>query len=86
MLKVFLIPLLRINLRKILFRILVPEGDYVCTLPPHLVEVARTELRETESRRNQALDQFRELIKLHPRIKKCQMGKMGIIQLKNTCN
>ena len=51
-----------------------PEDEYVCSLSPAMAEVARIELRETESRRAQALEQFRELIHKHPRIKNCQTG------------
>lgn len=50
------------------------DYEYVCSLSPQMLEVARIELRETETRRDQALEQFRQLIKVHPRIKKCHTG------------
>lgn len=57
------------------------EDEYVCSLSPAMVEVARIELRETESRRTQALEQFRDLIIKHPRIKKCQIGNLFILNM-----
>lgn len=50
------------------------DYEYVCSLSPQMLEVAKHELRETETRRDQALTQFRELIKSHPRIKRCHTG------------
>ena len=46
----------------------------MCSLSPKMAEVARIELRETETRKSQALEQLRELIKLNPQIKMCQTG------------
>lgn len=67
----------------VIFLFSVPEDEvykYVCNLSPEMEEVARIELRETENRRDQALEQFRQMIKLHPRIKKCQTGNKNAIK------
>lgn len=51
-----------------------PEENYVCSLSPAMIEVASRELRETEARKSQSIEQLRELIKLNPQIKMCRTG------------
>jgi hypothetical protein len=43
--------------------------------PLELSEKAKNELFEDESKKQQSLEQFREWIRKHPFIKKCQTGE-----------
>lgn len=52
--------------------------QYVTSLSPKFLLIAENELRETECRRTQALDQFREWIKKHPCIERCPTGNILI--------
>ena len=52
-----------------------PEDNYVCTLSPEIAQIAKIELRETELRKTQAIAQLREIIKMHPQIKRVQTGE-----------
>jgi CRISPR/Cas system CMR-associated protein Cmr5 small subunit len=42
-------------------------------------ELAKTNVREDESRREQSLEQFREWLSKHPFIKKCNTGLLHFI-------
>lgn len=44
-------------------------------------EIAKNELREDDSRRLQALEQFKEWILKHPNIKRCPHGKQSLKSL-----
>lgn len=50
-------------------------------------EKAENELRETESRKSQALAQFREMINKHPYLSKVRQGKFyrKLAELENWC-
>lgn len=45
------------------------------TLDEFFVEKAKNELRETESRKRQSLQQFRELLQKHPFLKGVRQGE-----------
>lgn len=49
--------------------------NYECKLSEYYQDIALKELREDESRRRQALEQFRDWIKKHPFIKSCRTGQ-----------
>lgn len=51
---------------------------YVCSLPAEYIEKAELELGETETIRDEALNQMREWIKGHPNIECCRMGNFFI--------
>lgn len=55
---------------------------YVSTLPPKFQKIAEKELRETESRRKQALEQIGEWLKKHPHIKKYPDGNFIVRYLR----
>lgn len=48
--------------------------NYDCKLSKSYQDIALNELREDETRRTQALEQFRDWIKKHPFIKSCRTG------------
>ena len=55
----------------------VTEPDvYVCPLSEETQKVAKDELREDKSTRDQALQQMRDWIKLNPRIKNARLGNV----------
>lgn len=53
--------------------------SYVCTVPEEYLKIAEDELRETESRRSQALEQLKELIQKDPLIEKYTISEWKII-------
>ncbi|GAB0096829.1 hypothetical protein DMENIID0001_123970 [Sergentomyia squamirostris] len=57
---------------------------YECKLSEDLVKKAEENLREDENLRSQALDQFREWIKKHPRIKRCRMDANFLMRFLRT--
>ena len=46
----------------------------MAVLSRKIMEIAKNELREEESRKDQALIQFRDWIEKHPAIKYCRTG------------
>ncbi|XP_055709891.1 clavesin-2-like [Phlebotomus papatasi] len=57
---------------------------YECQLSEELKKEAWKNLREDENLRDQALDQFREWIKKHPKIKKCRMDANFLMRFLRT--
>ncbi|GAB0096828.1 hypothetical protein DMENIID0001_123960 [Sergentomyia squamirostris] len=57
---------------------------YECKLSEDLVKKAEENLREDENLRSQALDQFREWIKKHPKIKRCRMDANFLMRFLRT--
>lgn len=53
---------------------LTPADDYICTLPADTQRIAREELREDYSNRNQSIKALREWILQNPRISNCRLG------------
>lgn len=48
--------------------------NYECHLPESVKRIAKEELREDDSIREQSLEQMREWIAKHPNIKRCRTG------------
>ncbi|KAG8224068.1 hypothetical protein J437_LFUL001145, partial [Ladona fulva] len=55
------------------FKAVTEEDKYVCKLPADVERVAKEELRETASMREQTLQQMRDWIRKNPRIVSCRM-------------
>ncbi|XP_055681843.1 clavesin-1-like [Lutzomyia longipalpis] len=60
------------------------SSSYECKLSEELQKKALENLREDENLRNQSLDQFREWIEKHPRIKKCPMDANFLLRFLRT--
>lgn len=59
---------------------LTEADEYVCTLPPETLEIARMELREDELSRKQALDNMRGWILKNPRIESCRLDSKFLLR------
>lgn len=56
------------------------EGEgYVCQLPDKVKKIAEEELRESDSVREQSLQQMRDWIQKHQYIKRCRTGTYFIL-------
>lgn len=72
------------------FQTMVTEGQeqqehvYGSTLDADTLEMARLELREDDSAREQALEQFRDWIQKHPTIKRCRTDSLFLLRFLRT--
>lgn len=57
---------------------------YFCSLSPAMKIIAKEELHEDDNIRFQALNQFREWISKHPRIKKCRTDSLFLLRFLRT--
>lgn len=57
---------------------------YKCSLSPKDQSIAKAELREDESTREHALEQFREWIAKHPSIKRCRTDSVFLLRFLRT--
>ncbi|XP_071446333.1 alpha-tocopherol transfer protein-like [Hetaerina americana] len=62
------------------FTALTEEDEYEWTLGEELAEIAKKELREDESVRNQSLRQMRDWIRKNPRIASCRMDARFLLR------
>lgn len=60
------------------------EDDYGCTLSEDTRTIARAELREDDTTKEQALDQFRCWIQKHPAIKRCRTDALFLLRFLRT--
>lgn len=51
-----------------------PDRRYVCPLEERVLEAARSELREDESSRDQALQQLRDWLRKNPDVRNVRTG------------
>lgn len=58
--------------------------EYKSTLDAETLETARLELREDDSTREQALEQFRHWIEKHPAIKRCRTDSLFLLRFLRT--
>ncbi|KAK6642095.1 hypothetical protein RUM44_013818 [Polyplax serrata] len=59
---------------------LTDPDEYVCTLSPETLEIAKAELREDESTRRQALESMRNWIMKNPRIENCRLDAKFLLR------
>ncbi|XP_071446278.1 clavesin-1-like [Hetaerina americana] len=62
------------------FTALTKEDEYEWTLGEDLAEMAKEELREDESVRNQSLEQMRDWIRKNPRISSCRLDARFLLR------
>ncbi|KAI4504228.1 hypothetical protein M0802_000699 [Mischocyttarus mexicanus] len=60
------------------------EFNYECVLSEETKKIAKDELREDETIREQLLEQFRNWIKKHPLIKNCRMDSIFLLRFLRT--
>lgn len=60
------------------------EHNYKCTLSEETKKIAKDELREDETIREQLLEQFRDWIKKHPLIKYCKTDSVFLLRFLRT--
>ncbi|XP_058805531.1 alpha-tocopherol transfer protein-like [Phymastichus coffea] len=56
------------------------EDVYQCALPEDTQKMAKEELREDRNTRDQALEQVRNWIRMHPRIENCRMDAKWLLK------
>lgn len=57
-----------------------PADDYICSLSEELIELAKTELRETKSIRDQSLKILRDWIQNNPRIVSIRLDSLFLLR------